>query len=224
MAGAVVSVVLGAGLTGCGDADESSGDPAYIVMSGGTHVVKEGSEGNLRYKDPWTVLVTSTDGQPVEGAVINLRVVTTSYTKGVREWDTEKEFWKIEPTAGPCANEDRNLNGTLDSGEDANGNGVLDPRNVATFSGNVETTEESNDSVTVGRITTDERGYADFFVVYGTEFGHWATVSLTAETQTTGTEGSQSRAFGLPVAQEDVEKQDEPPVGEISPFGDGASC
>ncbi|MFP4560527.1 MAG: hypothetical protein ACLFRB_01210 [Thiohalorhabdus sp.] len=156
--------------------------------------------------------------------MINLRVVTTSYTKGIREWDTDKGFWAIEPTAGPCANEDQNLNGKLDPGEDENKNGDLDPRNVATFSGNVETTEESNDSVTVGRITTDERGYADFYVVYGTEFGHWASVSLTAETQTTGTEGSQSRSFGLPVAQEDVDTKDETPVGATSPFGDGASC
>lgn len=52
MAGAVVSVLMGAGLTGCGDAEETSGDPAYIVMSSGTSVVKEGSEENLRYKDP----------------------------------------------------------------------------------------------------------------------------------------------------------------------------
>ncbi len=125
--------------------------------------------------------------------------------------------------------EDSNQNGILDAGEDLNGNGVLDfpvdidvnfngrldPGNIATIS--------VNDSIGAFSIntTTDENGIATFAMLYPEEYANWLEVTLQATVVVDGTEGTARVRRVLPALADDVNDEQNPPAGYVSPFGRG---
>ena len=106
-----------------------------------------------------------------------------------------------------CANEDKNRNGSLDTGEDINGDNILTPRKaeviVSYASGN----------------TTNANGQMLVQVSYGQNVGRWLAYTLRATTRVEGSEGDASKSYITDVLLNDV------PNGSFltPPFGTG-SC
>ncbi len=127
------------------------------------------------------------------------------------------------------AYEDSNQNGILDPGEDLNGDGILnlpvdvdvngngrlDPGNVATIS-----VDDTIGAFSINT-TTDENGVAIFAVIYAESFAGWLEVSLEARVIVDGTENSDRTRFILPALADDLNQEDTPPAGYVSPFGRG---
>jgi len=115
-----------------------------------------------------------------------------------------------------CANEDVNRNGILEAGEDTNSNGRLDPGAIATFA--PDTAVEGNNSIT---IETGSSGFGDFNIYFFKENANWAAVTLTARTEVTGSEGTDSTVFELLGMSSDYSNPKVSPPGVTSPFGLG---
>jgi hypothetical protein len=171
---------------------------------------------DTRYKQPWSVLVTDANGGPVPGAAVTLSILPTVYWKGTYNLGIcgILECWVWTPsTAEPCANEDTNRNGILDSGppdEDVNGNDRLDPGNVATFasSGTVSS------SVTVG-----SDGFGLFDVIYAQQYANWVAVELRATVKVAGSESLAVESYNLPILASVIFDVKADPPGRPSPFG-----
>ena len=184
-----------------------------FVRLGASHLI--GTPDDTKYAKGYTALVTDAAGNPVEGAVVTLRVIPTHYDRGVRIFFDP--VWvaisSIDGTGtGPnlnCINEDLNKNGILDAGEDTNNDGFLTPGNIAT----VPQSEVS-----------DENGFATFDVRYARDFADWAQVDLTATVGAVGSESTDIANFVLPALATDVNQEDVGPPGAISPFGKGVTC
>jgi hypothetical protein len=172
-----------------------------------------------RYKQPWSVLVTDANGGPVPGAAVTLSILPTVYWKGTYNLGLcgTADCWVWTPIAGPpCANEDTNRNGILDSAsppppsEDVNGNGRLDPGNVATFasSGTVSS------SVTVG-----SDGFGLFDVIYAQQYANWVAVELRATVKVAGSESLAVESYTLPILASVILDVTADPPGRPSPFG-----
>lgn len=105
-----------------------------------------------------------------------------------------------------CANEDKNRNGALDSGEDINGDGIVTSRKadiiVSYVSGN----------------TTDANGQMLVQVSYPQNVGSWLAYTLRATTRVAGSEGDASKSFVTTVAESDVSNGSfrRPPYGALS--------
>ncbi len=189
----------------------------FVVLGTGDKIIT--LTDNIRYQKKYVVLVTDSGGNPAQNAVITASLTPLSYDKGQR-------ISPLDPLTGDptgpyiaipsatCVNEDMlvpatALNGVLDPGEDLNGNGTLEPRNVA--------------SVTA-TATTDATGFATVDVTYAKDFGDWTHVRLRASATVSGSEGSDSVDFNLPVAAADVETVGVAHPGDVSPFGLIGDC
>lgn len=166
-------------------------------------------EPNLTtYRMPYTVMVTDANGNAAAGVRLDLSVnpsLPNAYAKGRYNWTSPR--W-IPTRDDICANEDQNLNGSLDGLEiDANGDDKATPGNVATVPINV---------------VTDSNGAFEFGITYAQQFANWVHVRLTATASVDGTESVDFQDFWLPVAASDVGTEAVPPPGEVSPFGEGA--
>ncbi|MBL7175571.1 MAG: Ig-like domain-containing protein [Desulfobacteraceae bacterium] len=145
---------------------------------------------NTAYQLPMSVLVSDTNGNPMSGTQVSLKIWPTQYSTGTT----------ICTSTGDFINEDINKNLILDAGEDTNGDGQLTPPNSA--AGSVPST-----------VTTDTNGVATFNLVYLKESACWVEVEMTASTLVLGTETQSTYKFwfGWIVA----EKSNLPP----SPYG-----
>ncbi|MEE8428751.1 MAG: Ig-like domain-containing protein, partial [Gammaproteobacteria bacterium] len=175
----------------------------FVKLGTGNSITEPNS---VVYELPYSVIVTDSGGNPVEGVLVTLKVSPTAYFKGWWEL-TIDDFWITRggvdlasaADAFRCLSEDLGSdNGILDPGEDINLNSVLDPGNVVA----VPTT-----------VTTDENGTALFDLTYGQEFGLWTEVRLTASTEVNGTESIDTEIFTLTVAASDVNSADTSPPG-----------
>jgi hypothetical protein len=135
---------------------------------------------DTKYKKGFSVLVTDSNGSPINGAQITLSVLPLEYY-----------YVDSDNNIVNRANEDINYNGILDSGEDVNGNGQLDPGNVATIS--------------EGKyIITNENGFADFSLIYNKCYATWVRVRIKASANVEGTEGSDFYDYILTFAASDA--------------------
>ena len=91
-----------------------------------------------------------------------------------------------------CANEDKNRNGFLDSGEDVNGDGVLQPRKAEIIVSYVNGNK------------TDKNGQLLLQVSYGQNMGRWLAYTLRATTGVDGSEGDVSKSYITDVLKGDV--------------------
>ncbi len=220
------------GTTGCQPADTVPTGPcnrvtitvsqqSVFVTLGTSHLISDLDD--TRYAKPFSVLVTDVNGNPIQGADVELNVFPARYKKGF--------YFPFETTSGcvwgkvlsvsrvntfnfeddndrACENEDINRNGIIEAGEDINNNGELDPENPA--------------SVPV-QVTTDESGFGIFDITYARQFT-WTTVELEARTVVAGSEAFSKSTFELPGLATDFNNCQIEPPGRLSPYGQAKSC
>ncbi|BAP58231.1 adhesin [Thioploca ingrica] len=172
----------------------------FVTLGSGNVILKE--EG-IRYKVPFTALVTDSNGTPISDAEVILSIYPSRYAKGTAGLNADK---KVTLDAIGCDNEDINRNGLLDIGEEKNGNNQLDPGNVITV-----------DNLT---IKTGTNGYADFNVVYAIQYAWWVEAEIMARVSVGGSESSDTLFFTTTCLATDV--PDNCPLP--SPFGKDKAC
>jgi hypothetical protein len=91
-----------------------------------------------------------------------------------------------------CANEDKDRNGSLNTGEDINGDGVLQPRKAEIIVSYVNGNK------------TDQNGQMLVQVTYGQNMGSWLAYTLRTTTGVTGSEGDASKSYITDVLKDDV--------------------
>jgi hypothetical protein len=236
---ATVSDLGGAPVTGVSNQTTLTvgGQPLFVRLGTDNTLVSSG----LNYQKVYSALVTDAAGNPVPGATVQFTVRPAqatsdppfAYFKGVRVFcilnnppPTPPAQNPINPLVCPllvsvsqwlpivsasCLNEDTNFNGILDLNpkEDTNGDGQLTPGNVASVN-------------TVA--ATDSNGSALATITYAKQFADWTVVTLTAKASVSGTEGTSSTTFALPVAFGDVTSASLLPPGVVSPFGQSSVC
>ncbi|MFU8819149.1 MAG: Ig-like domain-containing protein, partial [Desulfurivibrio sp.] len=168
-----------------------------------------------KYAKPYSVMVTDSSGHSVGGVEVALALWATHYHKGFHTWGGTA--WVQNITAANCPNEDVNRNGISDPGEDYNGNTELDPGAVAAI-------HKQLSGSSIYTVTTDDSGFADFYIIYLKDRALWAGVELTASTLVQGSESTRRVYFTLPILAADLTNENVSPPGSTSPFGTAASC
>ncbi len=196
----------------------------FVKLGSGNELVPD---AGIRYKVFHTVLVTDSNGTPVNDAEVILSVYPLTYRKA-----------KINPETGlfvvtaECPNEDINRNGLLDGDEkdcppgspvaktkteDINCNGRLEPGNVITVDNLTLITGQVNPPNT----STPPSGFADFDVIYAIQYAAWIKdVELTAHAKVAGSEESDTLIFQPVCSAPDAEAGNCP---ILNPFG-GNPC
>lgn len=172
------------------------------------------------YSKEFSVIVTDSSGNPVPNQTVFVAANPTlgvnpttdstwAYAKGFyTEFPDEPNFeYYVAVHNAECANEDANLNGSLDAGEDNNADGELTP-------GNVVSVPQS--------ITSDSNGVAVFNVVYGQSYANWIQIDLVVSDRAEGTENRTSQRYKLPVSATHVSTKGSPPP--LNPFGVSNNC
>lgn len=215
----------------------------YIGFAFSDRLRNEGDR-NIYYLHDGSVFVNNNVGQPAANQEISISFVPVSYRLGqyyvipakseVKDQDgnvispEQKLAWGFHyylPTGTSvqdrpeCANEDRNLNGILDTDEDINKNGKLDPLNPVTILSADGTKVIDNQA-----IRTDELGKLDFSIRYPKEVADWLTGVLKVTTRVDGSEYVEYRTIELSALADDVELSETEPQRPNwrSPFGTGA--
>ena len=157
------------------------------------------------YKRDWVVYVTDSNGIPVNGVTLTIKVIPTHYLTGSLDYSDDAQQW-IYSVGSPvyCPTEDTNANGLLDGGEDKNGDGVLWPGNVI--------------AVTPGAVQT-ANGRATVSLLYAESYAPWVRVKLTASATVAGTESRTDTEFIVAGSASDFSSKTIPPAGRVSPFG-----
>lgn len=199
------------------------GQQAFSIVLGTSHLIQALSD--TQYAKPYSVLVTDANGNPVQGATVELNHYPTRYQKGFYALFFDSfglctGWGKVLTVTGAstvpnadnadqaCTNEDVNRNGILNPGEDTNNNGVLDPGNVVAVPASV---------------VTDATGFALFDLVYAREFT-WVEIELEARATVSGSEASTTARFFLPGLASDFNDCEVSPPGQVSPFGVATTC
>jgi hypothetical protein len=178
-----------------------------LFISAGTGNVV-GVPNTSTYQQDYAVIVSDAAGNAVPGVRLTASVLPASYYKGRLGYTLPQGPW--EPVSyTPCANEDLNNNGILDSGEDFNNNGRLEPGIPLTVTPSV---------------TTDARGQATVSLVYPRDRVYWLDVNLTIRGQANGTEATYTSLVHLMGLSADYGNQTISPPGVVSPYGVATSC
>lgn len=182
-----------------------AGQSFSVILGTDNQIVKNST--NATYEKTYNVIVTDNTGAPVQGANIKLRALPQFYRKGTWTADATNNWTQKVSTS--CGNEDLNFNGVLDAGEDINSDGKLEPGNVVTFS---------------PPAATDGNGTSTFKIIYGETYAQWVNIDLSATATVTGTEGTNTLRFWLPIASSDITANVSGPAGNPSPFGVATDC
>lgn len=187
-----------------------------------------------QYQFPFTVQVTDINGIGTPYQKVTLRAVPVSYRKGSyqlidSDGDATIDSWGIDDPNTPgldyitCTKEDTNQNGVLESGEDINGNGILDPTNPAAIGPHPSEIPTLTGN---GLLVTNEFGFAYFSITYPKSEALWSTVKISASTDVTGTESTESFSFVLLASQSDLESIDTAPPGGVQQgkYGTASVC
>jgi adhesin/invasin len=184
---------------------------AFVSVASGNVIRKD--DTNTRYILPHNVLVTDSNGTPVENAEVTLSIWVQDYFRPVHNNAGVTVGYAL------CKNEDKNRNGILDiypdgTSEDIDNNGQLDPGGVIT--------------VDKLRITTDATGFADFNVVYAIQYAQWLkNVELMARALVSGTESTAIVPLRTPCSAEDAKNETCPvenPFSGVKPENFGGIC
>ncbi|WP_218309580.1 Ig-like domain-containing protein [Alteromonas antoniana] len=186
------------------------GNRAFDVSIGTGNIII--SPDNATYLKEFSVFVTDSVGQPVQGVALTVSATPVKfanngvYRKGAWAWNGT--VWQ-PVTSTTCDNEDINANGILDVGEDTNGDGFLTPGIVGSIS-------------FAGQNVTDENGQAIVEYRYPRGFAAWYEANIRVFAQSTGSEASATLYYRLSAAADDLD--DEAEVPPASPFGTNAVC
>ena len=184
------------------------GGSALSVAVGRASVLRSSSDSTLYLQD-YSVQVLDANNNPVNGAVVTLRVQPFAFATGPA----------CTPQATYCS-EDINGNGSLDAGEDGyrkligiselSYSASLCPNpSVSTGTGaitfNALLTPANSDGGSVpSTVTTDPTGTAPFTMTYLKSSAFWIVNKLTATVSSSGTESSNSSIFRLQPTTVDV--------------------
>jgi len=183
--------------------------PLFIRISYNNEIAKVNN--NLDYEKQFSIYVTDAAGKGVAGVPVSVRLQPLQYMKGFLVHDDDAGWIYAPGFPVPCANEDKNFNGVLDSGdEDLNNDGLLWPGQSAAF------TLDSNG-------VTDSSGFVNLKVRHGQRFALWSTYQIEARAATAGTERATTVNYTLGAAASDVESE-VPPGFAVSPFGVANLC
>ena len=207
-----------------GDATLTVGGDGLSIALGESTVI-ESTNGDTQYRKLHTVYVTNSAGAAQSSLPVTLRAEPFEYATGVRCWNGS--VWApYPPNYHP--NEDINFNGIRDPGE---ANLVSDPAGlkpgfvVSLIPAKADGTTTANGGNTI-TVTTDENGFAYFYMQYAKRYAHWASMRVVASAQVGGSETRNATPGQfLPAAASDVNSKDKSAPGMISPYGsEGASC
>ena len=194
------------------------------------------------YEKVFTVMVTDSVGNPVQGAVVTAKIFPVAYYKGTfvdsgTDWTWNRtlaeiynpdNYYYTDPNgAGTnyCINEDLT---TWQSKKEYALNGILD-----VYAGDVPPDREDHNknkkldpggiaSVTAS-VTTDANGLGKLSVLYLKRYAPWATVKLQVTTYVEGTEGKDETVFLLKYLVDDYLYIERIPPPN-SPFGRSTVC
>ncbi len=169
---------------------------------------------SAQYRVEYIVQVTDSQGNGVEGAQVQVNVLSLTYNKGYRTVPPGESSWTTVVTA-TCPDEDVDRDGQLDPGEDANGSGLIEAGNIATV---------SVQGQGGGTFTSDQNGFGLIDLYYPQEYAYYLRVRMTATTAVSGTEFAESTSFTLAGAASDFNSVASAPPGVESPFGTSATC
>ena len=224
--GVVVTGKVGASVTGTTKLTVG-GLALRIVLGTGNTII---NLNNTQTQYPYSVLVTDSAGNPPpSGSVVNLKINAVSYQKGhFVGCDTDagcSQILEVDCSSDPgcgtvgtpptatadanafgCFNEDRDLDGILNSAFDLdyNNNGTLEPGNVTSIPASV---------------ALDSTGTGQFLITYPKDRALWVQVKLIATITVNGDQGRTEVTFILPGIAGDYGPHSSPP-GIFSPYGD----
>jgi hypothetical protein len=201
------------------------------------------------YAKEWAVMVTDSVGNPVASTNVQVGIRSVRYHKGVMALTTSggdtdwapryDEIDGVLPNGTGCHDEDVDVDGFLSAAEDdpvggtgfGNGNGILDAGNRATVIGiAAHAPEDACGSASaiggssVTNVITNSGGSARICVVYPRSDNAWVDVELAAQLSVLGTEFTRSQQFTLEALAADMGDEQSSPDGQVSPFGQAASC
>lgn len=183
-------------------------DPSNsISISVGRGDTIETTATDIKYRKRFAVTVSDTNGKPVQGAFVTVKVSPLAFIKG--SFDSAG----VRTVADICPNEDTNKNNILDPGEDKNGNGELDPRISRVVAG-----------AEGGNQTTDSQGIVYVIAEWAKSDAAWIGFNL--EFSTTGKAGATEVTVVSPNTTSYAEGDDTKPSSAFkrSPFGVNAGC
>ncbi len=163
------------------------------------------SADTTQYRVPYVIQVTDTDGRPVAGVEVIMRVNSVKYIKGYWCGNEAAAGW-VGIVSDRCDDEDFNRNGILDLGEDINLNESIEAGNIAT----VAPAQGQSDTI------TDSSGFTRVDIIYPQEYGGWLEVELEARASVQGTESSETGRYLLNVAASDTDDLDNSPPGRLT--------
>ncbi len=206
ISGSLVAGAAGVRVTGELISNGAS-DLVSIIISGQSASVSIGRSSEIEsinngtaYRLPMSVLVTDSNGSPVNQGTVSLNLWASHYSLGVWErvyplgvFDNIRNY-VCEPVMGETrVNEDLNKNLILDPGEDINLDGELTP--PPSMAGEVPAI-----------LVTDENGVAEFDLIYLKAAALWVKDEITATTVVSGTEASSTYRLDLPYLRSDSEE------------------
>ena len=184
------------------------GTAGSVVIGRSTEIGS--NETGTSYIQPMSVLVADSNGNPVSGTQISLRLWPSRYATGYWHWQEivgKPGVLEWVPTLNrvEVTNEDTNRNLICDgcvhcgAGEDTNSDCILTPSSSA--AGSVPPPDQ---------VVTDDNGVANFNLVYLKNSAAWIEVQITASTKVLGTETQSTHTFWLGWQEGEEELPDSP--------------
>jgi Bacterial Ig-like domain (group 1) len=182
-----------------------------LFLTLGTGEVLGQNSAQTQFILPYSVLAVDSNGDPVVGATITLSVQSVTNASGLvafelGTWVAGTSAWTQKPTYN-CPNQDVLDNGVYQAPTDLAP--TMYPGSIA--------------AVSVGSLVTDSTGSGEFSVIYPEDHAGWVQVVLTATATVSGTQGSASATFWLPMLASYVTNIGTEIPGQTSPYGSGAT-
>jgi hypothetical protein len=191
------------------------GGQALSVAFGAASVLRQSTDQTLYIQD-YSVQVTDANNNPVNNAIVTLRVRPIAFSLGSGcTIDLDRNFPTKKAT---YCSEDVNANGSLDDGEDqlrvlttvqTAGQACSDPsiNSLVNRIGTKDillTPQNSVAGSVPSTVTTDSTGTAPFSLTYLKASAIWVVDKISATVSVNGTESGTSTIFQLPVTTADV--------------------
>ncbi len=206
----------------------------FVILGSGNELIKE--DGRI-YKAFHSVLVTDSNGTPVNDAEVKLSIYPLRYVTGpdaagnmflCENEDVNRNGILDDGEDQNLFNEDVNRDGILDDGEDINNNGILDlalvQPNGRLDPGNVITVDNLTLKTGPQEGLTTPPGFAYFDAIYAIQFASRVEAEIMARAKVAGSESSSTIPFIAICSKEDADAEICPT--SPNPFGaeNSANC
>jgi len=169
---------------------------------------------STQYELPYTVQAVDAAGNGVNNVTVTFSVLATAYAMGQENWNGTSWLPPAYTAAGWCTPTTVNEY-----------NGVINPSPIPSGVTPVATNIPGSVAATdVGSASTGNGGTASVNLIYPKNHAYWVKVALTATATVSGTQNSTTANFILPGLASDYTSQSIAPPGQISPYGQSATC